>query len=485
MPIFLLSATPMNISLVAISYLLLLCNRYLTGKDDRQIIASGTEKSDATRRACRSKRRGGERKDKERRGTDKVDERGVGRVDERGVEVEAGAVSHIIVDEVHERSIDSDFLLIILKDLLRHRPDVKLVLMSATINANIFAEYFAEFGVSVCDIPGRTFPVKRMYLEDAIELSKYICDPRGDFARNINVASQTSVGASVGAKRGGRGRGGERREEQRGRGGRGRDGGRGGGGGGGKGGGVGRGVKHNSTIGAIAERYISPLTCPQEVRSLIGTQYSAKTADAIYQMDMNAVDPLLVVGLCRSLVNVEANRKMYGGGAILVFLPGLAEITDVHSLMQSDEILRDSKRFWIFPLHSLLSTSDQKKVFMEPPKGCIKIVLSTNIAETSVTINDITAVIDCGTHKEMQYDPSSGMSCLVETRISLANAAQRAGRAGRVKEGIAFHLYLSLEEKEMAPQQLPEMLRCPLETVCLRIKVCDFTYPHIYREIER
>jgi HrpA-like RNA helicase len=102
--------------------------------------------------------------------------------------------------------------------------------------------------------------------------------------------------------------------------------------------------------------------------------------------------------------------------------------------------------------------------------GITKIVISTNIAETSVTVNDIVAVIDCGTHKEMYYDPRAGMSCLLQTRLSRANASQRAGRAGRVRPGISFHMFMRREEEEMAAQQLPEMLRCPLESVCLRIK---------------
>ena len=70
---------------------------------------------------------------------------------------------------VHERSIDSDFLLIILRELLHRRPDLKLILMSATLNARLFAEYFSKFSTTVIDIPGRTFPVERMFLEDAIE----------------------------------------------------------------------------------------------------------------------------------------------------------------------------------------------------------------------------------------------------------------------------------------------------------------------------
>ena len=69
-----------------------------------------------------------------------------------------------------------------------------------------------------------------------------------------------------------------------------------------------------------------------------------------------------------------------------------------------------------------------------------------------------------------RYDPSVGMSCLREVRVSKANAAQRAGRAGRVREGFTYHLFLRHEEEEMPAQQLPEMLRCPLESIALRIK---------------
>ena len=93
-------------------------------------------------------------------------------------------------------------------------------------------------------------------------------------------------------------------------------------------------------------------------------------------------------------------------------------------------MLRDASRYRLLPLHSQLPTAEQRAVFDVPPGGCTKVVVSTNIAETSVTINDISVVIDAGTHKEMQYDPVCGMSCLREVRVSKANAAQRAGRAG-------------------------------------------------------
>lgn len=78
-----------------------------------------------------------------------------------------------------------------------------------------------------------------------------------------------------------------------------------------------------------------------------------------------------------------------------------------------------------------------------PAPGMTKIVISTNIAEASVTINDITAVIDGGTHKEVQYDAHTNVAVLAQTRVSMANSAQRAGRAGRVRAGVCYHLFLS------------------------------------------
>lgn len=86
-------------------------------------------------------------------------------------------VSHVVVDEIHERSIDSDFLLIILRDLVLKRPDIKLVLMSATLNAALFSSYFGD--CPCIEIPGFTHPVTEHYLEDCLELTGYVVDPTG------------------------------------------------------------------------------------------------------------------------------------------------------------------------------------------------------------------------------------------------------------------------------------------------------------------
>lgn len=93
------------------------------------------------------------------------------------------SVTHILVDEVHERSEESDFLLLILRDLIKVRKDLTVVLMSATLNADLFSSYFEK--VPILEIPGRTFPVEQFFLEDIMELTNYVLEENGPFARKI------------------------------------------------------------------------------------------------------------------------------------------------------------------------------------------------------------------------------------------------------------------------------------------------------------
>lgn len=93
------------------------------------------------------------------------------------------SVTHVLVDEVHERSEESDFLLLILRDLLKVRKDLTVILMSATLNADLFSKYFA--GCPVIEIPGRTFPVENVFLEDAMEITNYVMEENGPFARKV------------------------------------------------------------------------------------------------------------------------------------------------------------------------------------------------------------------------------------------------------------------------------------------------------------
>ncbi|KAF5293769.1 hypothetical protein FQA39_LY03254 [Lamprigera yunnana] len=151
-------------------------------------------------------------------------------------------------------------------------------------------------------------------------------------------------------------------------------------------------------------------------------------------------------------------------GAILVFLSDFVEISDLKNLMKRSGKFPRNK-YLIIPLHSQMLTVNQKQVFERPPLGVRKIVLSTNIAETSVTIDDVVFVIDSGKIKMRGYDVESDTCTLKAEWVALANANQRRGRAGRVQAGVCFHLF------SRAPLGiLPEILRTCLENTILSIK---------------
>ena len=159
-------------------------------------------------------------------------------------------------------------------------------------------------------------------------------------------------------------------------------------------------------------------------------------------------------------------------GAILVFLPGWEDINRVLSDLQSHpHFAAHPSAYAILPLHGSIPSSEQRRIFTPPQKGVRKIVLSTNIAETSITIDDVVFVIDCGKMKEKTYDPYSKMSSLASGWISRANAKQRSGRAGRSRPGVCFRLYSAKMYEQMDEYQTPELLRTPLEEVCLQIKL--------------
>ncbi|KAM0932193.1 putative RNA helicase [Dioscorea sansibarensis] len=96
---------------------------------------------------------------------------------------------------------------------------------------------------------------------------------------------------------------------------------------------------------------------------------------------------------------------------------------------------------WILPFHSSLSSADQRKVFLSPPENIRKVIITTDIAETSITIDDVTYVVDTGKHKENCCNPQKKMTSMFEEWVSQANAKQRRERVGRVKPGVCFCLY--------------------------------------------
>src|SRR5262249_39188602 len=124
--------------------------------------------------------------------------------------------------------------------------------------------------------------------------------------------------------------------------------------------------------------------------------------------------------------------------AILIFMPGIGEIRRLRDLLTSEDTF--NKDWIIHLLHSTFSTEDLEKAFERPPQGHRKIVIATNIAETGITIPDVTAVIDTCKEKVMRFDERRQLSRLTEGFISRSSARQRRGRAARVQEGLCFHL---------------------------------------------
>ncbi|MBA0665842.1 hypothetical protein Goklo_002315, partial [Gossypium klotzschianum] len=179
------------------------------------------------------------------------------------------------------------------------------------------------------------------------------------------------------------------------------------------------------------------------------------------------IDVVLIEQLLRKIC-IGSNE-----GAILVFLPGWEDINRMKEKLLANPFFKDSSRFIIIPLHSMVPSADQKKVFNRPPLGCRKIVLSTNVAESSVTIDDVVYVIDSGRMKEKNYDPYNNVSTLQSSWVSKANAKQREGRAGRCQPGICYHLYSKLRAASMLDFQVPEIKRMPIEELCLQVKLLD------------
>lgn len=160
-------------------------------------------------------------------------------------------------------------------------------------------------------------------------------------------------------------------------------------------------------------------------------------------------------------------------GDILVFLTGQEEIESAAELLTTRTRGLGTKiaELIILPIYSTLPSDMQAKIFQPTPEGSRKVILATNIAETSLTINNIIYVIDCGFCKQTSFNPRTGMESLVVTPISKASARQRAGRAGRVSPGKCFRLYtLWSYENELDENQVPEIQRSNLANVVLILK---------------
>ncbi|XP_054431316.1 ATP-dependent RNA helicase DHX29 [Pteronotus mesoamericanus] len=336
------------------------------------------------------------------------------------------SVSHVIVDEVHERSVQSDFLLVILKEILQKRSDLHLILMSATVDSDKFSAYFTH--CPVLRISGRSYPVEVFYLEDIVEETGFVLEKDSEYCQKY-LEEEEEITINVTSKGGG--------------------------------------IKKY-------QEYIPTQTDAGAELSPFYQKYSSRTQHALLYMNPQKINLDLVLELLTYLDRSPQFRNIEG--AVLIFLPGLAHIQQLYDLLSTDRRF-SSERCKVIALHSILSTQDQAAAFALPPPGVRKIVLATNIAETGITIPDVVFVIDAGRTKENKYHESSQMSSLVETFISKASALQRQGRAGRVREGICFRLYTRERFEGFMDYSVPEILRVPLEELCLHIMKCSLGSP--------
>ena len=154
-------------------------------------------------------------------------------------------------------------------------------------------------------------------------------------------------------------------------------------------------------------------------------------------------------------------------GSVLVFLPGQAEIRRVHQ--QLADALGESTQVLLCPLHGELDLVAQRAAIDPAPAGKRKVVLATNIAETSLTINGVRVVIDAGLARVPRFDPGSGMARLDTQRISKASATQRAGRAGRLEPGVCYRLWSQDQHEQLAAYASAEILSADLAGLALQL----------------
>eukprot|EP00124_Ichthyophonus_hoferi_P002617 Ihof_evm5s186 gene=Ihof_evmTU5s186 len=171
--------------------------------------------------------------------------------------------------------------------------------------------------------------------------------------------------------------------------------------------------------------------------------------------------------------NILLIHQRESQGDVLAFLTGQDEVDRAVAMLEerANEGLGKGLSLWILPFYSTLPREHQMRVFTPTPRGTRKVIISTNIAETSVTLPDIVYVLDCGFVKLKSYNPSTGVEALVITPISKASAKQRAGRAGRVRPGKAYRLYTEHDYDKVLPLVTPpEIQRTNLQMVVLQLK---------------
>ena len=292
-------------------------------------------------------------------------------------------VTHVLLDEVHERSLDSDFALALLRDVPERRrrmnlPPLKLVLMSATIDSDLFSRYLDN--APVVTAPGRTFPVSTAFLENIHELLEYVLDPENRACRRPRGFADEAKSAMRAG-----GGGNDRR----------------------------RNAQLIDSWGEDAYSMFGGEEYPENPDYNADDAFleplSSRTRLNLSRLDEHAIDYDLIEQLLVFLDESEERAgPSNGGGAFLVFLPGKGEVERMVDRLKGLKRFRDAI---VLPLHSNVSNRDQKLCFkINLDSHVRKIVVATNVAETSVTIPDITCVIDSGRVKREKMGPKTWFS---------------------------------------------------------------------------
>ena len=335
------------------------------------------------------------------------------------------SITHVIVDEVHERHLDTDVLLGVLRGCIETTPHLKVVLMSATLDADRFAAYWGP-NTPRMHIPGRTFPVADYFLEDVLELTNYIPPKKGK--------KKGRFGQYGGGRAGGRGNSPWADSEK---------------------------SDDEDEDDQDDTKSFATSTTASSVSQSSGGGIYRNWDELAKRVDESNVDYDMLGLLVKRLVQIKSDD-----GSILVFLSGAPEINNAQNTIAR---ITRGMSIQILPLHGGLQPRDQNLVFRRSPSGCTKVILSTNVAETSITIPDCTIVIDSCREKQSSYDPVNRMPLLLERFASQASLKQRRGRAGRVQKGTCYKLISKPTYSKLPMHGTPEIHRCALDQTLLSL----------------
>eukprot|EP00092_Neocalanus_flemingeri_P000813 GFUD01000866.1.p1 GENE.GFUD01000866.1~~GFUD01000866.1.p1 ORF type:complete len:1316 (+),score=569.14 GFUD01000866.1:71-3949(+) len=439
------------------------------------------------------------------------------------------SLTHIVVDEIHEREAMSDFLVTVLRDALARHRNLRLVLMSATVDTEQFINYFP--GCVHVSLEGKMFPVEEIYLENVLSMTNYSTREMERLKQSGMSSSSTVSMKELTVK-----------------------------------------LAMMASDDVVIEDAKQAVALPEmdDILSkcfLIGTEEHFSCLAAVLSREEGETDLVnyrhsttgvtsLMVGASRGRLDMvelalqmgaECQAKLSNGwtalecarqqgqeecvrlleqyqavvegvvmgggevvttlsdeekevlelyqgtvdsdrvdhdlvlhllvhihtqqgeGAVLVFLPGYEDIAIVRDLIGQQAVL--SRDTTVVVLHSQVASGEHRKAFQPAARGRRKVVLATNVAETGITLSDVVFVIDSGKAKLKTYDALTNTTMLKSEWISQTSSTQRKGRAGRCQAGQVYRLYSSTRHSAMSQFTIPEILRTPLLSLCLQTKL--------------